>query len=97
MIKFIISYQLKLLDKVVVCHGIKGSRVYQQYIHIRKSNNEKGKYTHTHTYIPRSLLSVSGSKGRPQTEGGRQHMFQIYAFMYCSSLNLRFSLESKHL
>lgn len=51
MIKFTISYQLKLLDKVVVYHGIKGSRVYQQYIHIRKSNNEKGKYTHTRTYI----------------------------------------------
>ena len=51
MIKFTISYQLKLLDKVVDYHGIKGSRVYQQYIHIRKSNNEKGKYTHTRTYI----------------------------------------------
>lgn len=70
---------------------------YINNIYILGNPTMKKGNTHTHTYIPRSLLSVSGSKGRPQTEGGRQHMFQINAFMYCSSLNLRFSLESKHL
>lgn len=70
---------------------------YINNIYILGNPTMKKGNTHTHIYIPRSLLSVSGSKGRLQTEGGRQHMFQIYAFMYCSSLNLGFSLESKHL